>query len=313
MEPKATVTGGAGFIGSSLVRALLANGYRVSVLDDFSTGRLSNLQGSLEQIELREGSILEPTSLRQVMAGSDVVFHYAAQVSVPFSMANPERTQQINGTGTLNVLEAAVAAGCRRVIYAGSSSCYGDVARDIQTESDPIAPISPYGESKYQGEVHCHRFATETELETVVLRYFNVFGPGQDPDSPYSAVIPKFISLILAGQSPTIFGDGQQSRDFTFVENVVQANLLAARAHQLSGHSINIANGRSISLRQLVALLSEYTAESVEPVFEAARAGDILHSCANISKARELLEYQPLVSIEEGLKRTVDFFRSRSL
>ena len=146
-----------------------------------------------------------------------------------------------------------------------------------------------------------------------MLRYFNVFGPGQDPDSPYSAVIPKFISLILAGQSPTIFGDGQQSRDFTFVENVVQANLLAARVHQLSGHSINIANGRSISLRQLVALLSEYTAESVEPVFEAARAGDILHSCANISKARELLEYQPLVSIEEGLKRTVDFYRSRSL
>lgn len=308
--PIATVTGGAGFIGSHLVHALLARGFHVRVLDDFSTGRLSNLQDVLEDIELIEGSILDATPLTTAMTDAEVVFHHAAQVSVPFSMQNPERTREVNGVGTRSVLEAAAAAGCRRVVYAGSSSCYGDVANPEQTETDPIAPISPYGESKYEGEEHCHAFADSGRLETVVLRYFNVFGPGQDPDSPYSAVIPKFITLMLTDRPPTIFGDGLQSRDFTYVENVVAANLLAATAAGVSGQSINIANGRSISLLELVRLLSDFLGKIVKPEFADPRAGDILHSRANISKATSLLAYVPEVSIEAGLKLTVDSFLS---
>ena len=304
--PTVTVTGGAGFIGSHLVHALLDSGYAVRVLDDFSTGRLSNLQGVLQKIDLTEGSILNEKTLAQALEGAEFVFHQAAQVSVPLSMENPERTLEINGTGTRRVLEAACQAGCRRVVYAGSSSCYGDVANPVQTESDQIAPISPYGISKYQGEEHCHEMAESGRIETVVLRYFNVFGPRQDPLSPYSAVIPKFISLLMGGKRPTIFGDGEQSRDFTFVQNVVEANLLAIRADRVSGHSINVANGRSISLLTLMELLRENLQLDVEPVFAEARKGDILHSCANISKARELLGYTPSVSIEAGLAATIN-------
>jgi len=306
--PTVTVTGGAGFIGSHLVHALLDSGYDVRVLDDFSTGRLSNLQGVLQKIELMEGSILNEKALAQSLDGAEFVFHHAAQVSVPLSMENPGRTLEINGIGTLRVLEAACQAGCRRVVYAGSSSCYGDVANPVQTESDQIAPISPYGISKYQGEEYCHEMAESGRIETVVLRYFNVFGPGQDPLSPYSAVIPKFISLLMGGKRPTIFGDGTQSRDFTFVQNVVEANLLAVRAEGVSGHSINVANGRSISLLTLMELLRENLQSDVEPIFAESRKGDILHSCANITKAGQLLGYTPSVSIEAGLATTINSF-----
>lgn len=304
--PTVTVTGGAGFIGSHLVHALLDSGYDVRVLDDFSTGRLSNLQGVLQKIELMEGSILNEKALAQSLDGAEFVFHHAAQVSVPLSMENPGRTLEINGIGTLRVLEAACQAGCRRVVYAGSSSCYGDVANPVQTESDQIAPISPYGISKYQGEEYCHEMAESGRIETVVLRYFNVFGPGQDPLSPYSAVIPKFISLLMGGKRPTIYGDGTQSRDFTFVQNVVEANLLAVRAEGVSGHSINVANGRSISLLTLMELLRENLQSDVEPIFAESRKGDILHSCANITKAGQLLGYTPSVSIEAGLATTIN-------
>ena len=304
--PTVTVTGGAGFIGSHLVHALLDSGYDVRVLDDFSTGRLSNLQGVLQKIELMEGSILNEKALAQSLDGAEFVFHHAAQVSVPLSMENPGRTLEINGIGTLRVLEAACQAGCRRVVYAGSSSCYGDVANPVQTESDQIAPISPYGISKYQGEEYCHEMAESGRIETVVLRYFNVFGPGQDPLSPYSAVIPKFISLLMGGKRPTIYGDGTQSRDFTFVQNVVEANLLAVRAEGVSGHSINVANGRSISLLTLMELLRQNLQSDVEPIFAESRKGDILHSCANITKAGQLLGYTPSVSIEAGLATTIN-------
>ena len=304
--PTVTVTGGAGFIGSHLVHTLLDSGYDVRVLDDFSTGRLSNLQGVLQKIELMEGSILNEKALAQSLDGAEFVFHHAAQVSVPLSMENPGRTLEINGIGTLRVLEAACQAGCRRVVYAGSSSCYGDVANPVQTESDQIAPISPYGISKYQGEEYCHEMAESGRIETVVLRYFNVFGPGQDPLSPYSAVIPKFISLLMGGKRPTIYGDGTQSRDFTFVQNVVEANLLAVRAEGVSGHSINVANGRSISLLTLMELLRENLQSDVEPIFAESRKGDILHSCANITKAGQLLGYTPSVSIEAGLATTIN-------
>ncbi|MCH2369769.1 MAG: NAD-dependent epimerase/dehydratase family protein [Pirellulales bacterium] len=304
-----TVTGGAGFIGSHLVHALLAKGDHVCVIDDFSTGRLSNLQDVLEHIELVEGSILDEKSLARAVSNSEVIYHQAAQVSVPYSLENPQHTMQTNGEGTRRVLEAAARTDCRRVIYAGSSSCYGNVSNPIQTETDEIAPISPYGIAKYQGEEHCHAIAASGRLETVVLRYFNVFGPGQDPSSPYSAVIPKFIALILDGQQPRIFGDGTQSRDFTFVQNIVEANLLAAEAQHVSGQSINVANGRSISLLKLTELLSRYLQCDVRPEFSAAREGDILHSCANISKATDLLGYVPSVGIEVGLAATVKAFR----
>ncbi len=306
--PTVTVTGGAGFIGSHLVHALLTSGYDVRVLDDFSTGRLSNLQDVLQNIELMEGSILDEKNLARSMDGAEFVIHLAAQVSVPFSMQNPERTLEINGTGTQRVLEAAFQAGCRRVVYAGSSSCYGDVANPIQSEADQIAPISPYGISKYQGEEYCHEMAETGKIETVVLRYFNVFGPGQEPSSPYSAVIPKFISLLIEDKRPTIFGDGTQSRDFTYVQNVVEANLLAIEADGVSGHSINVANGRSISLLKLMELLRQYLKSNVKPIFAEARTGDILHSCANITKATELLGYTPSVSIEAGLEATINSF-----
>ena len=305
---RVTVTGGAGFIGSHLVRELLAKGYDVCVLDDFSTGRLSNLHSDLEHIQLVEGSILDESSLARAMEGSELVFHQAAQVSVPYSLKNPQHTMEVNGEGTYRVLEAAIQAGCRRVLYAGSSSCYGDVGNSIQTESDEIAPVSPYGISKYRGEQHCQLAASSGGVETVILRYFNVFGPRQDPASPYSAVIPKFISLMMSGKQPTIFGDGLQSRDFTFVQNVVDANLLAAEAPGVSGHSINIANGRSISLLELVQLLSQYLQRDVIPAFAEARQGDILHSCANIAKAIDLLGYTPRVGIEAGLELTVTAF-----
>ena len=191
-------------------------------------------------------------------------------------------------------------------MYAGSSSCYGDVGNSVQSETDQIAPISPYGISKYQGEEYCHEMAESGKIETVTLRYFNVFGPGQDPASPYSAVIPKFISLLMAGKRPTIFGDGTQSRDFTYVQNVVDANLLAIEADGVSGHSINVANGRSISLLKLIELLCENLQTDVEPIFAEARKGDILHSCATIAKARQLLGYTPSVSIEAGLATTIN-------
>ena len=304
--PTVTVTGGAGFIASHLVHALLASGYDVRVLDDFSTGRLANLQDVLQTIELIEGSILDKNPLARSMDGAEYVFHLAAQVSVPFSMQNPEHTMEINGAGTQRVLEAAFQAGCRRVVYAGSSSCYGDVGNSVQSETDQIAPISPYGISKYQGEEYCHEMAESGKIETVTLRYFNVFGPGQDPASPYSAVIPKFISLLMAGKRPTIFGDGTQSRDFTYVQNVVDANLLAIEADGVSGHSINVANGRSISLLKLIELLCENLQTDVEPIFAEARKGDILHSCATIAKARQLLGYTPSVSIEAGLATTIN-------
>ena len=306
---RVTVTGGAGFIGSHLVHALLAKGHEVCVIDNFSTGHLSNLQDVLEHIELVEGSILDEDSLARAVNNSELIYHQAAQVSVPYSLENPSHTMEINGEGTWRVLEAAARTDCRRVIYAGSSSCYGDVTNPIQTETDEIAPISPYGISKYQGEEHCHAMAASGRLETVVLRYFNVFGPGQDPSGPYSAVIPRFITLILDGQQPMIFGDGTQSRDFTFVENIVAANLLAADAQDISGQSINIANGRSISLLELTGFLSRYLQCDVSPEFSEAREGDILHSCANISKATDLLGYLPTVGIEVGLEATVKAFR----
>ena len=320
---KYLVTGGAGFIGSHIVDALVARGDQVVVLDDLSSGNLENLQQSASAIEFQQGSILDSELLSDLLVDVDVVFHQAAMVSVPRSLVEPALTHQINATGTLTVLEAARTSRVRRVIYAGSSSCYGNTTEKVQSELRVPAPISPYGAAKLAGEQYCHAFYRSFGLETVTLRYFNVFGPRQDPASPYSAVIPLFITAMLRGETPTIFGDGTQSRDFTYIDNVVHGNLLAADVETVSGEPINMANGESNSLLDVVALINKFlmtddhqpsdtskTSNPIEPMFAAARKGDILHSRADIERAMSQLEYESQVDFSTGIAKTVEYYRN---
>ena len=320
---KYLVTGGAGFIGSHIVDALVARGDQVVVLDDLSSGNLQNLQQSASAIDFQQGSILDSELLGALLVDVDIVFHQAAMVSVPRSLVEPALTHQINATGTLTVLEAARTARVQRVIYAGSSSCYGNTTEKVQSELRVPAPISPYGAAKLAGEQYCHAFYRSFGLETVTLRYFNVFGPRQDPASPYSAVIPLFITTMLRGETPTIFGDGTQSRDFTYIDNVVHGNLLAADAETVSGEPINMANGESNSLLDVVALINKYlmiddhqpsdiskTINPIEPMFAAARKGDILHSRADIERAMSQLEYESQVDFSTGIAKTVEYYRN---
>ena len=316
---KYLVTGGAGFIGSHIVDALVARGAQDVVLDDLSSGNLENLQQSASAIEFQQGSILDSELLSELLADVDIIFHQAAMVSVPRSLAEPTLTHQINATGTLTVLEAARKANVRRLIYAGSSSCYGNTTEKVQSELHASAPISPYGAAKLAGEQYCHAFYRSYGLETVTLRYFNVFGPRQDPASPYSAVIPLFITAMLRGETPTIFGDGMQSRDFTYIENVVHGNLLAADIEIISGEPINMANGESTSLLDVVALINKHLSpdqqtseafEPIEPMFAAARKGDILHSRADIERAMSQLQYESQVDFPTGIAKTVEYYRN---
>ena len=316
---KYLVTGGAGFIGSHIVDALVARGDQVVVLDDLSSGNLENLQQSASAIEFQQGSILDSELLSELLADVDIIFHQAAMVSVPRSLAEPTLTHQINATGTLTVLEAARKANVRRLIYAGSSSCYGNTTEKVQSELHASAPISPYGAAKLAGEQYCHAFYRSYGLETVTLRYFNVFGPRQDPASPYSAVNPLFITAMLRGETPTIFGDGMQSRDFTYIENVVHGNLLAADIEIISGEPINMANGESTSLLDVVALINKHLSpdqqtseafEPIEPMFAAARKGDILHSRADIERAMSQLQYESQVDFPTGIAKTVEYYRN---
>ena len=316
---KYLVTGGAGFIGSHIVDALVARGDQVVVLDDLSSGNLENLQQSASAIEFQQGSILDSKLLGELLTDVDIVFHQAAMVSVPRSLAEPTLTHQINATGTLTVLEAARKASVRRLIYAGSSSCYGNTTEKVQSELHVPAPISPYGAAKLAGEQYCHAFYRSFGLETLTLRYFNVFGPRQDPASPYSAVIPLFITAMLRGETPTIFGDGMQSRDFTYIENVVHGNLLAADIEIVSGEPINMANGESTSLLDVVTLINKHLApeeqtseafQPIEPMFAAARKGDILHSRADIERAMSQLQYESQVDFPTGIAKTVEYYRN---
>lgn len=303
------VTGGAGFIGSHLVDRLVRDGHRVRVLDNFSTGRMDNLQDSFGDVHLVEGDIRDQECVRRAVEGVDVVFHQAALPSVARSLADPRATHENNATGTLNVLLASRDVGVRRVICASSSSVYGDLAVDKKREDLPTAPKSPYAVSKLAAEQYCRAFRIGYGLETVALRYFNVFGPRQDPNSPYSAVVPRFVVAMLEGRRPVVYGDGRQSRDFTFVGNVVDANVLAANAPGVGGEVFNIACGDNHSLLELHSILRGITGAQGEPEFAPVRAGDVLHSRADVARAHDRLGFAPLVNFRQGLQLTVEWYQ----
>jgi UDP-glucose 4-epimerase len=308
---KVLVTGGAGFIGSNLTEALLQRGHFVRVLDDFSTGKRENLifDKAFPSLEIIEGDIRDYSTCQKAMEGMEYIFHQAALPSVQRSVEDPETSNAVNVGGTLNILLAAKETGVKRVIYASSSSVYGDTPSLPKHEGMPPDPLSPYALQKYIGEQYCRLFYQLYGLEAVSLRYFNIFGPKQDPNSVYSAVIPKFIDALLHGRPPIIFGDGEQSRDFTYIENVVQANLLAMSAEHLHGEAINIACGKRTSLNQLLNILKEILGSKQSPIYEEPRQGDVKHSLADIRKGKEILNYEPKVGIEIGLKKTVEFFQ----
>jgi UDP-glucose 4-epimerase len=302
------VTGGGGFIGSHLATALVKRGDRVRVLDNFSTGNRDNLSHVRDDVELIEADVQDPIAVGRAVKNAECVFHQAALASVPRSVERPLDTNDACVAGTVNLLNEARKAGVRRVVYAASSSAYGDQPFASKREMDLPQPLSPYAAAKLAGELYCHAFCHTYGLETVALRYFNVFGPRQDPDSPYSAVIPIFITRLLAGKRPVVYGDGLQSRDFTYVENVVKGNLLAADASGVVGKTLNVANGRSTTLLRLLELLNQLLGTDIEPQFAPPRPGDVRDSLADITAARKLLGFEPPVSFEEGLRKSIDYY-----
>jgi len=303
------VTGGAGFIGSHIAAGCVERGDRVRVLDNLCTGFRENLGEYLSDIEFMEGDVADESAAARAVRGVELVFHQAALASVPLSIERPLDSHRSCATGTLNILNQAVKAGVRRVVYAASSSAYGDRPFTAKRETDLPQALSPYAAAKLAGELYCQAFFHSFGLETVGLRYFNVFGPRQDPASPYSAVIPLFVTAILSGKAPVIFGDGSQSRDFIFVGNVVHGNLLASEAPEAAGQVFNMAEGRQTSLLQLLHLLADLLGENVQPVFQAARAGDVRESMADITLARKILGYEPRTSLEDGLGQTIAYYR----
>lgn len=305
----ALVTGGAGFIGSHLVDGLLAAGWSVRVIDDLSSGFERNLAGAKDQIEFTRGDIRDADVLERLMQGVEVVFHQAALASVPRSIAMPVVSNSINVAGTVQVLETARRSGVRRVVYAASSAVYGNSEALPKIETLPPTPLSPYALQKYVGEEYCRLYTELCALETVSLRYFNIFGPRQDPKSDYAAVIPCFVSAAVDGRRPVIYGDGEQTRDFIYVENAVKANLLAADAQSASGRVINIAAGRSTSLNVLWNSIRGIVGCELDAQYAAPREGDVRDSLADLTLASELLGYAPHVEFDEGLARTIASFR----
>jgi UDP-glucose 4-epimerase len=303
------VTGGAGFIGSHIAETLIEQGERVRVLDNLSTGHLANMDGFRDRIEFIEGDLVDAPLMAKIVEGVDCIFHQAALASVPRSVETPLATNASCVTGTVTLLDAARRAGVRRMVYAGSSSAYGDQPTSPKRETNLPAPISPYGAAKLAAEYYCRAFTATYGFETVSIRYFNVFGPRQDPESPYAAVIPLFITAILSRQQPVIYGDGRQSRDFTYVANVVRANLLAADAPNVAGRTFNAAGGHSIDLLTLIDRLNRLLGTDVQPLHADPRPGDIRESLADISQARKMLGYEPIVDFEEGLRRSIDYYR----
>jgi len=306
---RCVVTGGAGFIGSNLAEALLAEGHSVAVIDDFSTGRPENIASFGEDIDLFEGDIRDEALLARAFEGAEVIFHQAAVPSVPRSIERPWQSHDVNASGTLRVLLAARAAGAGRVVYASSSSVYGDTPDLPKVETMTPQPLSPYAVAKLAGEYYCLIFPAIYGLETVALRYFNVFGPRQDPASQYAAVVPIFITAVLEGRRARIDGDGEQSRDFTFIENVVQANVRAATAEGASGEVFNVGVGEAHTVNELFRAVRETAGADAEAEHAPPRPGDVRDSLADISKARELMGYEPSVGLREGLERTVEYFR----
>ncbi|MBX9790694.1 MAG: SDR family oxidoreductase [Pirellulales bacterium] len=309
MARNVLVTGGAGFIGSHLVHALVQRGDRIRVLDNLSTGKRRNLAAVADSIEFIEGDLVDAHAVARAVSGVELVFHEAALASVPRSVELPLDTHAACVTGTLTLLDAARRAGVRRLVYAASSSAYGNQPFASKRESDLPDPLSPYGAAKLAAEHYCHAFTATYGFETVALRYFNVFGARQDADSPYSAVIPLFVTALLTGRRPTIYGDGGQSRDFTFVADVVRGNLLAADAADVAGRVINVATGRSATLLQLLDTLGRLLDLSVEPIFAPPRLGDVRESLADITLARQYLKYEPRFTLDEGLAQSLDYYR----
>jgi len=303
------VTGGAGFIGSNIVEELVRRCHNVRVLDNFSTGKRENIAPLLKQIELIEGDIQDEETCRQAVKDIDYVLHQAAMPSVPRSLKEPVTTTETNVMGTVKLLTAAAKAKVRRFVYAASSSAYGDQPVPVKSEKLIPKPLSPYAAAKLAGEYFCQAYSQSMGLETVGLRYFNVFGPRQDPKSQYSAVIPLFITALMEGRRPTIYGDGSQTRDFTYVANNVQANILAATTEKpVAGKIINIACGTSYSVLDLLKVINEALGKNIDPILVPERKGDIKHSLADISLAREMLNYKVAVDFTEGIKRTVKWY-----
>ena len=307
------ITGIGGFIGSSLARALLARGEQVRGVDNFSTGNRKNIAELLDRIDFRDTDILDLDAMHNACAGVDYVLHQAAIPSVPKSVLDPLASNRANLDGTVNVLVAARDAKVKRVVFAASSSVYGETPTLPKRESMTPDPISPYAVAKLASEHYLISFYRCYQLETVALRYFNIFGPRQDPSSPYSGVLAKFITIMLRGEQPAIYGDGEQSRDFTYIDNAVEANLLAcqAPAAKAAGQVFNVATGRRVSLNETFKLLQGLTSYSGQPKYEPERGGDIKHSLADISKAESALGYKPKVDFEEGLRRTVEWYRGK--
>jgi len=305
---KYLVTGGAGFIGSNMVKKLLEKGETVRVLDNLSTGKIKNLKPDLDKIEFIEGDFTDLEIAKKAVKGIDYVLHQGAIPSVPRSIDDPIKTNDSNILGTLNLLIASRDSGVKRFVYASSSSAYGDSPIMPKIESMKVAPKSPYAIQKLAAEQYCQIFHQIYGLETVCLRYFNVFGPNQDPESIYSAVIPLFIKRMIKGESPIIYGDGETSRDFTYVDNNIEANLKACGApKECAGEVINIACGDEISLNELVEKINKLLKTNIKPVYEEERKGDIKHSLADISKAEKLLGYKPIVNFDDGLGKTIDY------
>lgn len=304
---KMLVTGGAGFIGSHLVDHLLGLGHDVVVLDDLATGMESNLARHQGKVKLIQGCVADPVAVELAMRGVHAVFHLAAIASVHASVENPLRTHEVGTTGTLIVLDRALKAGVKRVVFAGSSSAYGRPEESIQKETTQLEPLSPYAASKLAGEMYCKAFAHSYPIETVIMRFFNVFGPRQRPDSPYSGVIALFAKALKDGRTPTIFGDGQQTRDFVYVTDVVRCLYAASQKPGVSGEVFHVGTGKSTNLWQLIEALNQALGLDVTPNVGPARPGDVRHSCANIEKSRSVLDWHPQVSFADGLKSTLDW------
>jgi len=307
---KFLVTGGAGFIGSNICRQLVAEGCFVRVVDNLLTGKRSNLADVMDKIDFVEADMGDAEVAQSAMKDVDVVLHQGALPSVPRSVDDPAATHQHCVDATFTLLMAARDAGIKRFVYAASSSAYGDTPTLPKVETMPTSPLSPYAVGKLVGEYYCSVFSQVFGLETVALRYFNVFGPYQDPTSQYAAAIPAFVTAILKGEPPTVYGDGEQSRDFTYIDNVVEANLRAARAEKTQGQVVNIACGEAITVNAIIALINELLGKNVAPDYAPSRPGDVKHSLADITAAGNLIGYQPVVTFRQGLEKSIDWYRN---